>query len=109
MTPENAKKLLPIIQAFADGKAIQYQANLGLWDSTTALDFNRAPERYRIKPEPIAVKYRLALYKQFNQFNVYAVPPSDYKIIESWINEKLYGYIKWLGDEQATFVDSDYL
>lgn len=110
MTPENAKALLPIIQAFADGKAIQYQSNLGPWSSTTCPDFSRAPEKYRIKPEPIAVKYRLAVMTlAAGIFTVNSESPDAYLTVDSWIQEKRFGYIKWLGDEQTAFVDSDHL
>lgn len=58
MTREEAKKLLPIIQAFSEGRAIQYQAN-GKWRdyTSTELAFDMVPidKNYRIKPEP---KYR---------------------------------------------------
>ena len=55
MTREEAKELLPIIQAFADGKTIEIYDEE--WKTTVLKDpyFNCAPSRYRIKPEP---KYR---------------------------------------------------
>lgn len=58
MTREEAKKLLPIIQAFSEGRVIQYQAN-GKWRdyTSTELAFDMVPidKNYRIKSEP---KYR---------------------------------------------------
>ena len=55
MTREEAKELLPIIQAFADGKTIEMYDKE--WKTMVFKDphFDRAPSRYRIKPEP---KYR---------------------------------------------------
>lgn len=56
MTRENAKELLPIIQAFAEGKTIQSKYIIGIntwWDDNN-LSFGDGVE-YRIKPEP---KYR---------------------------------------------------
>ena len=56
MTREEAKKLLPIIQAFAEGKTIQFKTKDRPWFDL--LDNNlemREVFKYRIKPEP---KYR---------------------------------------------------
>lgn len=62
MNRQQAKELLPIIQAFAEGKTIQF---LGLteteewWKDLQCdkdIQFNYHFSRYRIKPEP---KYRL--------------------------------------------------
>ena len=56
MTREEAKELLPIIQAWAEGKSIQYQTDSGSWsDITKDLYPCNHPSLYRIKPEP---KYR---------------------------------------------------
>lgn len=55
MNREQAKKLLPIIQAFAEGKTILVQEDIDWRYLSDAADFNLNPLRYRIKPEP---KYR---------------------------------------------------
>ena len=59
MTREEAKQLLPIIQAFAEGKTIQVKVTDNRWydwkDKIDELNFNSGPQNYRIKPEP---KYR---------------------------------------------------
>lgn len=55
MTREEAKELLPIIQAFADGKQIQYfEECTRRWEDITAPSLIRGIS-YRVKPEP---KYR---------------------------------------------------
>ena len=54
MTREEAKELLPIIQAYAEGKTIQFFDG-GKWYDVYETDFYQSPEKYRIKPEP---KYR---------------------------------------------------
>lgn len=54
MTREEAKKYLPIMQAFADGKVIEFKNNLnpnGKWEVTTEFYFDNTGESYRIKPE----------------------------------------------------------
>lgn len=56
MTREEAKKYLPIMQAFAEGKTIQYLDDRGFWnDIKTCVSFDYNISCYRIKPEP---KYR---------------------------------------------------
>ena len=55
MKREEAKELLPIIQAFADGKMIQYKIEeLKDWFDTDEinLEYNGININYRIKPEP---------------------------------------------------------
>ena len=55
MTREEAKELLPIIQAFAEGKVIEiFDDEIG-WVKKENLKFNLNPDFYRIKPAP---KYR---------------------------------------------------
>lgn len=54
MTREEAKELLPIVKAFADGKKIETRYNIYDWTETEVLQLESNNE-YRIKPEP---KYR---------------------------------------------------
>ena len=51
MTREQVKKLLPIMQAYAEGKTIQF-LNGGKWYDVYDTDFYQSPDKYRIKPEP---------------------------------------------------------
>ena len=55
MNRQQAKELLPIIQAFAEGKTILVQDGIDWCYLSNESDFNLNPQRYRIKPEP---KYR---------------------------------------------------
>lgn len=59
MNRQEAKELLPVIQAFAEGKTIQVKSSDGLWygreGENCEFNFNADPQMYRIKPEP---KYR---------------------------------------------------
>ena len=55
MNRQEAKELLPIIQAFAEGKIIQFKNAFGNWIDCDGALFNYPPKDYRIKPEP---KYR---------------------------------------------------
>ena len=54
MTREEAKELLPIIQAFAEGKTIEYREYGGEWKEAHTPTWS-SRIFYRIKPEP---KYR---------------------------------------------------
>lgn len=54
MTREEAKELLPIIKAFAEGKKIETRYDIYDWTETEVLHLESNNE-YRIKPEP---KYR---------------------------------------------------
>lgn len=52
MTREQAKELLPIIQAFAEGKTIQCKSSIrDEWRDFEEPVFNGSPDNYRIKPE----------------------------------------------------------
>lgn len=59
MTREEAKELLPVIQAFAEGKTIQVKVTDNRWydwkNKTDELNFESGHQNYRIKSEP---KYR---------------------------------------------------
>ena len=54
MNRKEIKKILPVIQAFAEGKEIQVKGGNN-WRTSEDLNFDLSPEEYRIKPEP---KYR---------------------------------------------------
>ena len=54
MTRDEIKELLPIIQAFADGKKIETRYDIYDWTETEVL-YLESNNEYRIKPEP---KYR---------------------------------------------------
>lgn len=55
MNREQAKELLPIIKAFAEGKTIQVQEGIDWCYLRNNADFNLNPSIYRIKPSS---KYR---------------------------------------------------
>lgn len=55
MTEKEAKELLPIITAFAEGKRIEVKGSYGEWVEVISPDFGNGPKNYRIKSVP---KYR---------------------------------------------------
>ena len=59
MTREQAKELMPIIQAFAEGKHIQWRNHCKIWidvDERDGLNTEFPLSVYRIKPEPESVQ-----------------------------------------------------
>lgn len=55
MTSEQCKKLLPILQAFSEGKKVQYRRQDGTWADDPDCNFDPRWE-YRIKPEPMELE-----------------------------------------------------
>lgn len=90
MTREEAKILLPIIQAYAEGKTIQVvdtTDQCGTWEDVVDLKINTDFEEYRIKPEQ---KYR------------------PFKDAEECWNEmqkhQPIGYTKLIGETEYSFI-----
>lgn len=59
MNREQAKAMLPLIQAFAEGKEIQHKNRYGFWIGVESPCFEGSIENYRIKPEE---KWDWAIY-----------------------------------------------
>ena len=55
MTREEAKELLSVIKAYAEGKTLQIKNKIGRWADLYGPNWDSSPDKYRIKPEP---KYR---------------------------------------------------
>ena len=55
MNKDNAKNYLPLVQALADGKTIQFLTSYGIYVDVRNPDFVAPPSDYRIKPEPMVV------------------------------------------------------
>ena len=51
MNKDNAKAFLPLVQALADGKVIEYKYGTCMWDVCGAPLFDRHPENYRVQPD----------------------------------------------------------
>lgn len=70
MNKENAKEYLPLVQALAEGKTIQYKQD-GIWKDPLDLSFSLEAHKYRIKPEPrtFEVWRNLETGHMFSSFN----------------------------------------
>lgn len=99
MTREEAKKLLPIIQAFSEGKGIETKTGSG-WISIENMSFAGNPNSYRIKPEP---KYRS--FKNAEECLDEMLKHQPF----GWIKTKEGGYFNILSvdDYYAGFADKD--
>ena len=87
MNREQAKELLPIIQAFAEGKTVQTIDKNGEWINCLYInfEFNSSPNSYRIKPEP--------MYRPFKDAE------------ECWqemLKYKPFGWVKYKGKNKYT-------
>lgn len=79
MNIDEAKAILPIIQAFAEGKVIQMKED-GKWKTYDTYSFTSPAELYRIKPEPI----ELELWYNDANGATCAVLPNDKE--QDWVN-----------------------
>ena len=52
MNASNAKDYLPLVQALAEAKVIQWRNSAGNWEDSRELSDLWTPDHYRIKPEP---------------------------------------------------------
>jgi len=74
MNRDRARTLLPIIQAFADGKYVQYKEESGKWFTLDEPVF-RGTEEYRIKPEPR--EFTVCLCKRYQPFKIQEMKCND--------------------------------
>ena len=75
MNKDNAKDYLPLVQALAEGKTIQYNSLDTGWMEPIDISFSRTPENYRIKPEPL----ECWVFKSINDGTLYTGFPHDFK------------------------------
>ena len=85
MNRKEAKELMPIIQAFAEGKTIQYYDSLidiADWEDCENPDFENLTYKFRIKPEPT--------YRPFKDAE------------ECWLEMQKHQPIGWIKSKEAT-------
>ena len=105
MTREQAKELLPIIQAFAEGKTIQFKSIDDKWDDfynkEDKLSFDSPIHKYRIKPEP---KYRPFANKEECWQEMLKHQPFGWT---KSISEKCFYFISKIDDNGCFFSNND--
>lgn len=79
MNRERAKELLPVIQAFADGKDIQYSEDGTCWLDATTPRFSEYI-KYRVKPEEA--------YRPFKDKGELVKIMANNKIMFGWVRIK---------------------
>ena len=106
MTREEAKELLPIIQAFADGKTIQFKY-LDKWeDVVSETDFENYPlTKYRIKP-----KHKYRPFKSQEECWNEMMKHKPYGWVKSKKNERHFsiGSVFWDNDFNDVYVTFAY-
>lgn len=101
MTPERAKELLPIIQAFVEGRTIQNRVKgCTVWKDVPYPCWDNECE-YRVKPETI--KYRVALLRDATGYQwAHCFKPHPLSAIAQAGGdlkpENLPNFVKWLTD-----------
>ena len=88
MTREEAKELLPIIQAYSEGKTIEYLID-GKWVKLKDPTFNYNASVYRVKPEP--------KYRPFQN------------VEECWEEMKKHEPFGWLTNDSGTYFMMDFV
>lgn len=99
MNRNQAKKLLPIIQAYAEGKVIQVKQPIVGWKDNNEPLFNGDTSSYRIKPEPKFRPFKDA--EECWQEMLKHQPFGWIKCYEGYLN------ITYVGDEQVYLADPD--
>ena len=99
MTREEAKELLPIMQAFADGKTIQVWAN-DTWQDEEYPSFGEL-SLFRIKPEP---KYRPFKTQEECWNEMMKHQPFGWLTSKKTDNNALIGYVGGLNNIYISFI-----
>ena len=84
MTREQAKELLPIIQAFAEGKHIQWRNHCKNWidvDERYGLDIEFPSSVYRIKPEYRPFKNQEECWSEMQKHQPFGWVKDEYKYV----------------------------
>lgn len=99
MTPQKAAALLPIFNAFAHGKTIQLQVSNGSWQDIPEPDFSGA--FYRVKPDPIILKYRRYIWKNDNGWHMASF--SHDSDLATRNVENMPCFVRWIDHDWVTY------
>lgn len=97
------------IRAWLDGKSIQWQNPGFKWwvdvapigPKNISLPFFGVQTNYRIKPEPIILRYKVAIYYSgFHWMSV--VKPDRYEEVE-----RLRDFVRWDGEERVVTIEQE--
>jgi hypothetical protein len=80
--------MLPVIEAFANGKTIQWLNEGGNWeDMSSIITFTYDPDRYRIKPEALEIRCSLRLIPGKAVLDINTVYPKIRLLVDRDTNE----------------------
>ena len=102
MNREYWKRLLPIIQAFADGKEIEIETSINKWIIKKDPNFGCDALTYRIKPEPKIVPFT---FEDDLVGKVVIGKSQLFKEIKSIINGQGENNVKVSGSDWMTYED----
>lgn len=83
-----AKELMPVIQAYSEGRTIQIKNDDGTWEDAEDLAFVNSPDCYRIKPESEYRPYKSCdemVYDFCKRFNLLE---QSYKMPSIWVTNR---------------------
>ena len=102
MTPEKVKALLPVLTAYAQGKTIQCQdMSDDRWFDIIYATFDGPVELYRVKPDPIILKYRRYIWKDPNGWHITSL--SSLSGISSINVENMEEFVRWIDTDWVTY------
>ena len=99
--PQQIKTLLPILTAFAEGKTIQRWNGVGVWFDSCVVTLDSPAECYRIKPDPIILKYRRYIWKDPNGWHITSL--SSLSGISSINVENMEEFVRWIDNDWITY------
>ena len=101
--PQQIKTLLPILTAFAEGKTIQRWNGVGVWFDSCVVTLDSPAECYRIKPDPIILKYRRYIGRDHEGFYVNSISQnlSGYSDINNI--EEMSCFVRWIDNDWVTY------
>ena len=84
MNKGNAHLFLPLVQALADGKTVQWKSDEGFWDDIDEIEFCMYddPSCYRIKPEPRT--FEMWYYKPTGRIYSWVADEKQYVESDEW-------------------------
>lgn len=107
MTPERCKELLPVMQAFAEGKEIEARVRgvSVISQKETPWMRSRMPSwddsfEYRIKPQPVkTMGYRRFIVKYSHKYYRVGVVLEDQPNLVEYTEKHLLEFIRWIDTE----------
>lgn len=105
MNKDNARDYLPLVQALAEGKTIQYRLEDGEWADVPQPIFHDEVRSYRIKPEPKKISLSIALHNDDSGY--WAELVQGETITERQRFARPNSFVKWLDHLEYEIPEGD--